>query len=164
MKTNVYLTAAAALLLSACSTGSYVTTGYVDDIYFNPRDIPPPVMAEETIVNEEPARENAPDRLIISEITENEEGSKTMNNYIYDGKDANEYADAQLYNMQQMELEGSDTTVYYNDDDIKYVINNYYDGDDIDFSYRIRRFHRPYFCPRSGAFQRYQARVTGVAM
>lgn len=67
-----------------------------------------------------------------------------MNNYILDGQDAGEYVDAQLYNMDQMELQGSDTTIYYDDNEVKYVINNYYDGADVDFSYRIHRFHRPY--------------------
>ena len=66
-----------------------------------------------------------------------------MNNYIFEGTEDD--VDALLYNMEQMDLEGSDTTVYYNDDEVKYVINNYYDGDDIDYAYRIRRFHRPYF-------------------
>lgn len=144
MKTKIYLLAAIALVISACSTGSFVSTGYVDGIYFNPGDVPPPVLDEEARVQEEPETLKSGDRVIISEITDNEEGSKTMNNYILDGQDAGEYVDAQLYNMDQMELQGSDTTIYYDDNEVKYVINNYYDGADVDFSYRIHRFHRPY--------------------
>lgn len=144
MKTKFFLVAAIALILSACTTGSYVSTGFVDGIYFNPADVPPPVVMEESpqIVEEE--AEKSARRIIISEIRENDEGSQTMNNYIFDGEDAGEYVDAQLYDMDQMQLEGSDTTVYYDENEVKYVINNYYDGTDIDFAYRINRFHRPY--------------------
>jgi hypothetical protein len=144
MKTKIFLLAAVALAFSACSTGSFVSTGYVDGIYFNPGDVPPPVMAEEPQVQEQPETLKSGERVIISEITDNEEGGKTMNNYILDGQEAEEYVDAQLYNMDQMELQGSDTTIYYDDNEVKYVINNYYDGADVDFSYRIHRFHRPY--------------------
>ncbi len=145
MKTKIYFTAVIALIFSACTTGSYVTTRYVDDIYFNPRDVPPPVVVEEAPEKAAAKAAESPDRVIISEITRNDEGSQTMNNYIFDGKDASGYADAQHYNLEQMDLESTDTTVYYDDNEIKYVINNYYDGSDIDFSYRIHRFHRPYF-------------------
>ncbi len=144
MKIRIYLSVAIALVISACTTGSYVSTSYVDDIYFNPGDVPPPVALEETTQQEADANLKSADRLIISEIRDNEEGSKTMNNYIFDEQDAGEYVDAQLYNMDQMQLEGSDTTIYYDDNEVKYVINNYYDGSDVDFSYRINRFHRPY--------------------
>ena len=127
MKSRIYLSVAIALAVSACTTGSYVTTGYVDDIYFNPGDVPPPVALEETPQQKENVGLKSADRLIIGEIKENEEGSKTMNNYIFDGRDASEYADAQLYNMEQMELEGSDTTIYYDDNEVKYVIKKYSD-------------------------------------
>ncbi|HNX79954.1 MAG TPA: hypothetical protein PKJ24_08720, partial [Prolixibacteraceae bacterium] len=144
MKTKNYLIPVLALALGACSTGKYVSTGYVDDIYFNPQDVPPPVVVEEP-VQQDNVRSGSPDRMIISQITKNDEGNQTMNNYIFDGQDANRYADAQRYNLEQMELENSDTTVYYDDNEIKYVINNYYEGDDLDFAYRIHRFHRPFF-------------------
>lgn len=81
--------------------------------------------------------------MIISDIKENEEGSQTMSNYIFDANERD--ADALVYSMDQYDLYDSDTTVYYNDDDVKYVINNYYDGQSLDYAYRIRRFHRPYF-------------------
>ena len=66
-----------------------------------------------------------------------------MNNYIFEGSE--EDADALTYSMDQADMYQTDTTVYYNDDEMKYVINNYYDGDALDYAYRIRRFHRPSF-------------------
>lgn len=145
MKTNIILLMALVLIISACSTGSHVTSSWVDDIYFSPSDIPPAIIAEEKTERVPDQRTKSGERIIISEIRDNDEGSKTMDNYIFDGQDAGNYADAQLYNLDQMELSGSDTTIYYDENEVKYVINNYYDGDDIDFSRRIHRFHRPYF-------------------
>jgi len=131
-----------AILLSGCTTGSYVTSSYSDDIYFNPGDVPPPIA-----VKEKPAAKESPeksgDKLIISKIEKNEDGSNTMNNYIFKGTESD--ADALRYNMEQVEPESSDTTIYYNDDEMQYVINNYFSGDDLDYAYRIRRFHNPYF-------------------
>ena len=142
MKSKWTLLGVIALLLGACTTGSYVTSNYSDDIYFNPADVPPPIAVEE-VSKKEALVEKSGNRMIISQIDENQDGSKTMNNYVFDG--SKEDADALRYDMEQMELEGSDTTVYYNDDEVKYVINNYYDGDEMDYAYRIRRFHNPYF-------------------
>ncbi len=145
MKSRLTLLAVIALFMSACTTGSYVSSNYTDDIYFNPSDVPPPISVdeEELVTQEEVAEEKSGERMIISKIEENEEGSQTMNNYIFEGTE--EDADALSYSMDQMDMYESDTTVYYNDDEMKYVINNYYDGDAIDYAYRIRRFHRPHF-------------------
>ena len=146
MKAKFTTIGIAALFLSACSTGSYVTSSYTDDIYFNPGDVPPPITAEVVgadQVADQLEKEKSGDKFIISQIGENEDGSNTMNNYIFDGTEDD--ADALRYNMDQMELQGSDTTVYYDDDEMKYVINNYYDGDELDFAYRIHRFHDPFF-------------------
>ena len=145
MKSKMIIIPVLALILGACTTGSQLSTSWVDDVYFSPGDVPPPVVTAKN--NEESPRvqEDSNERIIISEIRDNEQGSKTMDNYIFDGQDAGSYADAQLYNMEQMELAASDTTVYYDDNEVTYVINNYFEGDDLDFSYRIHRFHRPYF-------------------
>ena len=144
MKSKLTILAVLAVILGACSTGSYVTSSYSDDIYFNPGDVPPPITVDQPkATTEEPVKEKSGDRMIISRIEDNEDGSNTMNNYIFDG--TKQDADALTYNMDQMQLEDSDTTMYYNDDEVKYVINNYYDGDDLDYAYRIRRFHNPYF-------------------
>ena len=145
MKSKIIIFSALALILSACSTGSYVTSSWVDDIYFSPGDVPPPVTVSKKSDQQADLRTKSADRVIISEIRDNDQGSKTMNNYIFDGQDAGSYADAQLYNLDRMQLAGSDTTVYYDESEVKYVINNYFEGDDMDFSYRIRRFHRPFF-------------------
>ena len=142
MKSSLTYIGLLAIILSACSSGSYVTSSYTDDIYFDPGDVPPPiVVAESSAV--QPAPEKSGDKLIISQIEENEDGSNTMNNYIFEGTESD--ANALRYNMEQVNPEASDTTIYYNDDEMKYVINNYYSGDDLDYAYRIRRFHNPYF-------------------
>ncbi len=144
MKSKLIIFSALALIFSACSTGSHVTTSWVDDIYFTPGDVPPPVLVDKTNQQERDLRTKSGERIIISEIKDNQEGSKTMSNYIFDGEDAGTYPDAQLYNLEQMDLVESDTTIYYDENEVKYVINNYFEGDDMDFSYRINRFHRPF--------------------
>ncbi|HYQ57946.1 MAG TPA: hypothetical protein VEP89_11445, partial [Draconibacterium sp.] len=141
MKTRLTLLGLLAILMGACTTGGYVSGTYSDDIYFSPGDVPPPIAVEE-VVAQEPVQKSA-NTMIISNIEREEDGSNTMNNYIFEGSE--EDADVLRYNMDQMEMEASDTTVYYNDDEMKYVINNYYDGDELDYAYRIRRFHRPSF-------------------
>src|SRR5690554_1946911 len=142
MKSRLTILMMAALFLGACTSGSYVTGYYSDDIYFNPADVPPPIEADETTANNKGGQKSA-NKMIISNIEENEEGSKTMNNYIFDATEKD--ADALVYSMDEYDLHSSDTSVYYNDEDVNYVINNYYDGESIDYAYRIRRFHRPYF-------------------
>ncbi|MDD4425732.1 MAG: hypothetical protein PHS40_07395, partial [Mariniphaga sp.] len=143
MKSKITILLMAALFLGACTSGTYVTNSYTDDIYFNPADVPPPIAAESlTQFKEEPVEKSA-QRMIFSNIEENEEGSQTMSNYIFDGTERD--ADALAYSMDQYDMYETDTTVYYNDDEVKYVINNYYNGDAIDYSYRIHRFHRPNF-------------------
>ncbi|MFW5756523.1 MAG: hypothetical protein ACOCWK_07960, partial [Tangfeifania sp.] len=146
MKSRLTILAVIALFLGACTTGSYVSSTYTDDIYFNPGDVPPPITVEEEeemVAEEASPEEKSGRRMIISDIDENEEGSQTMNNYIFDGTE--EDADAFTYGVDQADMYQTDTSVYYNDDEVKYVINNYYDGDPIDYAYRIRRFHRPHF-------------------
>lgn len=142
MKSRLTILMMAALFLGACSSGSYVTGYDNDDIYFNPANVPPPIDAENVTADTE-SRQKSANRMVISDIQENEEGSKTMNNYIFDATEQD--ADALVYSMDQYDLESSDTSVYYNDEDVKYVINNYYDGESVDYAYRIRRFHRPHF-------------------
>ena len=144
MKSKIIIFSALALIISACSTGSYVTTSWVDDIYFSPGDVPPPVLTDKTSQPQKDLRTKSADRVIVSEIRDNTEGSKTMNNYVFDGQDVGSYSEAQLYNLDQMELVGTDTTIYYDENEVKYVINNYFEGEDMDFSYRINRFHRPF--------------------
>ncbi len=145
MKSKIIILFAFALIISACGTSSYVASSWVDDIYFTPGDVPPPMVINQKNEQKDELKRKSADRVIVSEIRDNSEGSKTMNNYIFDGQDAGTYSDAQLYNLDQMALTGSDTTVFYDDNEIKYVINNYFESDNLDFGYRIRRFHRPFF-------------------
>lgn len=142
MESRLTIGLMAALFLGACTSGSHVTGYHADDIYFNPGDVPPPISANKA-QDDRGATTKSSGRMIISNIEENQEGSRTMNNYIFDGTEQD--ADALTYSMNQYDLYSSDTTVYYNDDDVKYVINNYYDGEAVDYAYRIRRFHRPHF-------------------
>ncbi len=148
MKTKLPYIAVVAILVSACTTGTYMTKTYDDDIYFSPADVPPVTMVQDNA--EKPAGTNKSDaanqRIVMSQMEKNADGSSTLNNYVYQPDEETQNSDNQAYDMDQQELLGSDTTVYYNDDDVKYVINNYYDGSDtdLDFAYRINRFHRPY--------------------
>ena len=87
MKSRLTILAGIALLFGACTTGSYVTSSYTDDIYFNPGDVAPPIVVEEYAEETTPAPTKSADRMIISQIEENEDGSNTMNNYIFDGNE-----------------------------------------------------------------------------
>lgn len=144
MKATTTLITAAALLLGACSITSSVSTSYVDDIYFSPGDVPPPIAVASKKSADKTPTGSGTERLILSEVRSNSDNSQTLNNYILDGKDAGRYTQAQLYNLDRMELTETDTTIYYNDNEVKYVINNYFEPDEISFSYRINRFYRPF--------------------
>lgn len=141
MKTNLLIIAIVATLVTACTTGTQVTRTYDDDIYFSPKDVPPVSMAQKDA--EDASKPDAVNqRIVISQKEKNADGTVTLNNDIYQ---RDENADIQVYDLDDQELKSSDTTVYYDDDSVKYVINNYYEDEDIDFTYRINRFHRPYF-------------------
>ncbi|MGE4586614.1 MAG: hypothetical protein AB7D05_04655 [Mangrovibacterium sp.] len=126
----------AMLLVGACTTGSYVTGGY-DDIYFSPGDARPILAAGQsgTGAAVSPYDDDAP--LILSDPERNE-----THYFTTDDPDA----DAYYYDMEGMELVGSDTL--YTEENGNTIINNYYEGDEIDFAYRINRFHRyPFYDP-----------------
>lgn len=145
MKTKLPFIAVVAILVSACTTGTYMAKTYDDDIYFSPADVPPVTLDQDRPQTLKKAEGN--ERIVMSQAEKNADGSLTQNNYIYQPDEETQNSDYQAYDMDQQELMGSDTTVYYNDDDVKYVINNYYDDNDYDlgFAYRINRFHRPYY-------------------
>lgn len=151
MKTKLPFIAVLVILVSACTTGTYMTRTYDDDIYFSPGDVPPVTLVEKQApeieksagINNQDSRDQ---QIIMSQMDKNADGSTSVNNYIYEPGQDNQNPDYQSYNMNNQDLMDSDTTIYYNDDDVKYVINNYYDDNqDIDFAYRIGRFHRPYY-------------------
>jgi len=135
MKTKLPVVAIVAILVSACTTGSYMTKAYDDDIYFSPGDVPPVTMVEK----EAPAKEKSAQMynsdakgkgIILSQTEKRSDGSTAVNNNIYQPNNQTQNNDNQSYSMNNQDLVQSDTTVYYNDDDVKYVINNYYDEND----------------------------------
>ena len=145
MKTKLLIIGVVAILASACTTESHMARTYDDDIYFSPGDVPPVTMAPQQSlakVSNSDAKNNG---VVISQMHKNADGTTTLNNDIYQPDDANKNAGYQAYDNNQQDLAGSDTTAYYNDDSVKYVINNYYqDNNDMDFSNRINRFYSPY--------------------
>lgn len=150
MKTKLIIISAVTLMVSACTTGTRLTKTYDDDIYFSPGDVPPvAVVTDQAQVKDKPAKSNNGDakdkRIVMSQLERNADGTSTVNNSIYQQDQQNNNADYQSYTMDNQELVSSDTTRYYNDDDVKTVINNYYDSDDVDYAYRIRRFHSPFY-------------------
>jgi hypothetical protein len=155
MKTKLPIVAVVAILVSACNTGTYMTKNYDDGIYFTPADQPPVAVTSNQAVasaREKSATVNAPDSgdqsLVMSQMSKNQDCTSSVNNYIYQPGKNTKNSDVHAYNMDNQELTDSDTTAYYNDDDVKYVINNYYDdNEDIDYTYRIGRFYRPFYNP-----------------
>ena len=154
MKTKLTVISLAAILVTACTTGTRLTKTYDDDIYFSPADAPPVTVVDNADQGQRKSakmsnNDTKDNKIVMSQIDRNADGSSTVNNYIYQQDKNKTNQDYQSYQMTDQELVESDTTVYTNDDDVKYVINNYYDEDDsdIDFAYRINRFHRPYFSP-----------------
>lgn len=155
MKTKLPIVAVVAILVGACTTGTYMTKNYDDGIYFTPADQPPVTVVQGEAAapaQEKSAKVAAPEasdqKIVMSQMDKNQDGTSTVSNYIYQPDKENENADVHAYNMDNQELTQSDTTAYYNDDDVKYVINNYYDdNDDVDYAYRIGRFYRPFYSP-----------------
>lgn len=128
-----------AFILSACGTGSYVTNSYTDDIYFNPSEVKPPIVVLET---KTPAATKSVENIkVVNEIAEDENVSEISEDYMTEGTMIN----AADYNAEQG-FEGPDTITYYEDGEMKQLIDNYYtDDDNVDFAYRIQRFHNPAF-------------------
>ena len=135
MKTNVKLLSVIALLASACTTGSMVTSGsYGDDAYFTPGDHQP-VITSTTTMREQPKRNST----TISGIRQ-EEAGKIVDNYFSDKKEGNSQSDAYTLNGEQA---NSDTT-YVADQEAQDFISNYDEPEDIDYTTRIRTFYDPY--------------------
>jgi hypothetical protein len=150
MKTKLTVISLAAILVTACTTGTRLTKTYDDDIYFSPADVPPVAVVDNAMQGHEKSakmsnNDTKDKKIIMSQIDRNADGTSTVNNYVYQ-PDENSNPDNQSYNMDNQDLVESDTTQYYNDDEVKTVINNYYDDNDndIDFAYRINRFYRPF--------------------
>ncbi|MCL4483640.1 MAG: hypothetical protein M1445_13695, partial [Bacteroidetes bacterium] len=138
MKTNVKLLIAIALMATACTTGSRVTSGgYSDDLYFTPGDAQP--VAPKPKVDRE-VKQPQQKSMVAMQVEQNKEG-KIVNNYVVpksSRKDNNAYYfdDQPAY---------SDTTLEYKDDKEQVTVNNYFEGQELDYSTRIRTFYDPYF-------------------
>ena len=138
MKTNVKLLIAVAMMATACTTGLKVTSGgYTDDLYYTPGDAQPaatkPAPAPE-------AKKPQPKSTVVMQVEENEQG-KVVNNYVVpkgSRKDNNAY----YFDDQPS---ASDTTLEYKDNKEQVTVNNYYEGEEMSYSTRIRTFYNPYF-------------------
>lgn len=150
MKTKLPIIAIVAILVSACTTGTHMAKSYDDDIYFSPGDVAPVAVAEsKTPAKEKSAQQKKSEsqyqQVIISEMNKNSDGSNVVTNSVYQTDKNNPGQTG--YDMNDQELIGSDTTVYYDDNDVKYVINNYYDDNDMSYAEQFNRFYGPYYYP-----------------
>jgi hypothetical protein len=138
MKTSVNLLLAIALLATACTTGSKVTSGgYTDDVYFTPGDARPVAPRPVKEAKKPVAQKKS---VVAMQVEENEQG-KVVNNYIVpktSRKDNNAY-----YFDEQPAY--ADTVMEYKNDKEEITINNYFQGEEMDYSSRIRAFYNPYF-------------------
>ena len=138
MKTKVKLLLAIALLATACTTGLRVTSGgYSDDVYFTPGDARPVAPRPLKEAKKPEAQKKS---MVAMQVEENEQG-KVVNNYIVpksSRKDKNAYyfEDQPAY---------ADTVMEYKNDKEQITINNYFEGEEMDYSSRIQAFYNPYF-------------------
>ena len=134
MKTNVKLLSFIALLASACTTGSMVTTGgYSDDAYFTPGNHPP-------VVSSAPLREQSGNHSTTISQLRQEDAGKFVDNYLSDQKTA-------IPNSNQSDL-GTESATTENqsasDDEAQDLISDYDQPEEIDYTTRIRTFYDPY--------------------
>src|ERR1035437_1998828 len=121
MKTNVKLLSAIALLASACTTGSMVTSSRsADDVYYTPGDNPP-VVASKSPSKVQQVKRPAE----ITESRQNEAG-KIVDNYRLNNNDNNndDYYTSDstyVYNEEQPD------STYESDEEAQSLINNYND-------------------------------------
>ena len=131
MKTNVKLLAIIALLASACTTGSMVTTGgYGDDAYFTPGDHPPVVGS---LHSREQATKNA---TTISGLRQDDAG-QIVDNYLSPKKEGDLNGDAAVA--------GTNSDYNYEaDEEAQDFISDYDNAEEVDYTTRIRTFYNPY--------------------
>src|ERR1035437_2659950 len=97
MKTNVKLLSAIALLASACTTGSMVTSSsYTDDVYFSPGDKPP------VTVSAAPSRTPQVKRPATITESRQEEAGKIVDNYRLEGKSTNPVTDSTYLHNEEV--------------------------------------------------------------
>ena len=135
MKTNVKLLSAIALIASACTTGSMVTSSsYTDDIYYSPGDNPP------VVVNSSPIRERQVKRPTSISESRNQEAGKIVDNYLNNKNEDNLKSDSYVFNDENSDSD----TIYESDEEAKYLINNYLEPEELSYTTRIRTFYNPY--------------------
>ncbi|MCE1198611.1 MAG: hypothetical protein LWW85_06545 [Marinilabiliales bacterium] len=136
MKTQVKLIVAIATMVTACTPGAKITSGgYSDDLYYTPGDARP--VAAKPV---EEVKKPLPKSMIAMQVEENEQG-KVVNNYIVpkgSRKDNNVY----YFDDQP---QAADTAFVYKDGKEQVTINNYYEGEEMNYTSRIRNFYDPYF-------------------
>lgn len=147
MKPNLIILTLIALFATSCGTSIQLSGRYVDDLYYWPGDTPPEAVAEEQPVIGLTDKKSNNDMLIISEVGEDENGNKTLDNYIYADKEPEWYSDVQAQNIQNIDSISQDTITLPSGDEETYVINNNYLDDNEYYSYsdRIRSFQDPYY-------------------
>jgi hypothetical protein len=131
MKTNIKLLTVIALLASACTTGSMVTTGgYSDDAYYTPGDHPP------VIVSTSPYHEQSAKHAATISGMRQEEAGKIVDNYQSDKKPGNS-------NLSMGDQSATDMNNQA--DDQAGDLNEVYDEpEELDYTTRIRTFYDPY--------------------
>ena len=143
MKSKVTFIPVLALLLSACTTGSYVTDRY-DDIYYTPGEAIPTAIKQNA-----PSSSSSASRSSGNPTTINNSYSQgtqaNSKNYIFRSTAPN--ADVAVYNMDDATLNQSDTTRLNNDSTSSTVINNYYTTNDFGYADRINFFYRGLYDP-----------------
>ena len=136
MKTNVKLLLAVALMAGACTTGSKVTSPtYSDDLYYTPGEAVPtaPKPVKEAT---QPQKKS----LVAMQVEETEKG-KVVNNYVVP-KNSRKDNNAYYFDDQPAY---SDTVSEYKDNMEQSTVNNYYEGQEMDYATRINTFYDPYF-------------------
>ena len=138
MKTNVKLLIALAMMATSCTTGLKVTSGgNNDDIYYTPGDAQPnvsrPAPAPEV-------KKPQPKSTVVMQVEESDQG-KVVNNYVVP-KGSRKESNAYYFDDQPT---ASDTTLEYKDNKEQVTVNNYYEGEEMSYSTRIRTFYNPYF-------------------
>ncbi|HPR62118.1 MAG TPA: hypothetical protein PLF35_14280, partial [Prolixibacteraceae bacterium] len=144
MKPKVIIIGLVALIATACSTSLQTGSNYIDDLYYWPGDNIPEISSEELTALSESTQPGG-NTIIVSELEEGNDGTKTLNNYIYADEEPSWFNDVQAYNLDNIESEGNDTIFFTDEESGSYVVNNYYIDDDYSYADRIRRFHNPFF-------------------
>ena len=158
MKTTVTILIATAFLLASCSRGFYATSTEYDDVYYTPGTKTQTLTSTEQVVTlDSPVNNEAlrPERIEGTSAAQyNVEPLSDYERYKLEkememlGESNESYAPEGEYFQDDSYSNEQASYGYYDDDQDRIVINNYYSGssyNDYDhyYSSRFRRFHRP---------------------